>query len=97
LRIGAGLQNKLLIGMSMGQPMVCTSIANEGIGAEDGKHLLIADDPRSFASAVIGLLRDDEKAQRIACQAREFVQHYWTWEYHFEALEYHIEKIVDER
>ena len=84
LRIGAGLQNKLLIGMSMEQPMVCTSVANEGIGAENGKHLLIADDPESFASAVVELLRDEEKANRIGRDAREYVEQFWTWEYHFD-------------
>ncbi len=96
LRIGAGMQNKLLTGMCMGVPMVCTSIANEGIGAEHGKHLLIADQPTQFARAVIDLLRDEEKAVTIAKQAREFVERYWTWEYHFQRFEQHIEALVHE-
>lgn len=90
LRIGAGLQNKLLIGMSMMQPMVCTSIANEGIGAENGRHLVIADEPRAFADAVIALLSDDDLAARIARAARAFVEGTWTWEYHLAHLEAHL-------
>lgn len=94
LRIGAGLQNKLLIGMSMMQPMVCTSIANEGIGAESGRHLLIADEPRAFADAVVALLSDDELAARIAREARAFVEEAWTWEYHLAHLEAHLNDVA---
>jgi glycosyltransferase involved in cell wall biosynthesis len=94
LRIGAGLQNKLLIGMSMKQPMVCTSIANEGISAEDGRHLVIADEPRAFADAVVDLLLNDEKAASIAREARRFVETQWTWEYHLEQLEAHLVGLV---
>jgi len=94
LRIGAGMQNKLITGMCMGVPMVCTSIANEGIGAEHGKHLLIADQPTQFARAVIDLLQGEKMAARIAKQAREFVEKYWTWEYHLRRFEEHIEALV---
>jgi sugar transferase (PEP-CTERM/EpsH1 system associated) len=94
LRIGAGLQNKLLIGMSMGQPMVCSSIANEGISAEHGKHLFIADEPQAFASAVVELLENDEIAERIVHNARKFVEEKWTWEYYFRLLECHLEDLA---
>jgi polysaccharide biosynthesis protein PslH len=90
LRIGAGLQNKLLIGMSMGLPMVCTSIANEGIAGVPGKHLLIADVPQDFANAVIELFTNPAKAESIAREARKYVEGKWTWEYYFDILEKHF-------
>ena len=93
LRIGAGLQNKLLIGMSMEQPMVCTSIANEGIGAVDGKHLLIADTPEDFTNAIVELMLNNEAAKEISLQARKYIQKYWTWEYHLYKLEEHLLKL----
>lgn len=94
VRIGAGLQNKLLIGMSMKQPMVCTTVANEGIGAEDGKHLILADEPTAFADAVVELLVNDERAAIIANEARRFVETQWTWEYHLEQLETHMKNLA---
>ena len=94
LRIGAGMQNKLITGMCMGVPMVATTIANEGIGAEPGIHAIFADDPQEFADAVVEFLTNEEKAATIARQAREFVEKYWTWEYHFQRLEDHIESLV---
>ena len=94
LRIGAGLQNKLLISMCMELPMVSTSVANEGIAAEPGRHLLIGDTARDFADAVVELLRNKNKAENIAREARRFVEEKWTWEYHFEALEKHFVELV---
>jgi glycosyltransferase involved in cell wall biosynthesis len=87
LRIGAGLQNKILEGMSAGLPMVVTSIANEGIGAEDGLNICVADQPEQFAQRVCELLQDPERADQIGRAARQFVLQRWTWEYHFQQLE----------
>jgi sugar transferase (PEP-CTERM/EpsH1 system associated) len=87
LRIGGGLQNKVLEGLSMGLALVVSTIANEGIGAEDGRHLLLADDPEEFALKIVRLLRDERLRQTLGCHARQFIQEQWTWEYHFERLE----------
>ena len=95
LRIGAGLQNKVLEGMSMELPMVITSVANEGIGTIDGENVLIADDPRSFADKVISLLRDPTLRFRTGNAAREFIVANWSWEKHFRDLEGMLESLVN--
>ena len=83
-----------IIGMSMGQPMVCTSIANEGIAAEPDEQILIADEAADFASAVVELLTNNEKAEMLARNARRFVEEKWTWEYYLQQLEEHFEGMV---
>ncbi len=87
LRIGAGLQNKVLEGMSMGLPMVITSIANEGIGAVPGEEVLVADDPPSFAAAVVRLLEDADLRRAIGGRARRTIEQRWSWAAHFADLE----------
>ena len=52
LRIGAGMQNKIIQAMACEVPVVATSVANEGIGATPGEHLIVCDDAASFAQAV---------------------------------------------
>lgn len=94
LRIGAGLQNKVLEGMAMGLPMVITSIANEGIGARPEEQVLIADDPPAFARATLGLLRAPARAAAIGQAARRFIVEKWSWQKHFEALEAEFERLV---
>ncbi len=87
LRIGAGMQNKILTSMCMSLPVVSTTIANEGIGAVDGEQIMLADTPGAFADQVLGLLRDEALARRIGQNGRRFVEEGWTWEYHFEKVE----------
>jgi glycosyltransferase involved in cell wall biosynthesis len=84
LRIGAGMQNKLVQAMASELPVVATSVANEGIGATSEAHLLLRDEPQAFADAVIGLLKDGAARERLGRAARGFVEQHWTWEAHFE-------------
>ena len=84
LRIGAGMQNKLVQAMAAGLPVVATPVANEGIRATDGEHLWLREDPRAFADAVVTLLRDRAARERLGAAARCFVERSWTWEAHFE-------------
>ncbi|MGH7287498.1 MAG: glycosyltransferase [Myxococcota bacterium] len=84
LRIGAGMQNKLVQAMASELPVVATHLANEGIRATPEAHLLLRDEPRAFADAVIGLLRDGEARETLGRAARSFVESHWTWEAHFD-------------
>lgn len=95
LRIGAGLQNKVLEGMSMGLPMVVTSIANEGIGAVPGEEVLVADDPAAFAAAVVRLLQDSGLRRSLGERARRAIEQRWSWEAHFSDLESAMLSLVE--
>jgi sugar transferase (PEP-CTERM/EpsH1 system associated) len=97
LRIGAGLQNKILEGMAMGVPMVVTSTANEGIGATPGEEIVVADDARSFADAVLGLFDDAERRVTMGERARRFIEEHWSWETHFADLERAMASLVGGR
>ena len=83
LRVGAGMQNKVLQAMGAELPVVATSVANEGIGATPGTEIVLRDDADSFAAAVIDLLRDEEARVRIGRAGRRFLEENWTWEAHF--------------
>ena len=87
MQAGAGMQNKLLEYLAMAKPVVATSIANEGIGAEPGREVVIADGAGDFAAAVVALLHDEKERQRLGRAAREYVLRDWTWEKHFLTLE----------
>lgn len=80
LRFSAGIQNKVLEAMAAGLPVVTTSYVNAGIQAQDGQHLILADDPAATAAAIVALLRDAELRRRVGREAREFVVRRFRWE-----------------
>ena len=90
MQAGAGMQNKLLEYFATGRAVVATSVANEGVGATPGEHLLVADSGRAFAQAVAGLLLDPALRQRLGAAARSYALREWSWERHFLRLEEHF-------
>ena len=87
IRAAAGLQNKLLEAMAMAKAVVAMPEANEGIGAPVDEALLLAREPGSFAQAVLSLLADPARRDRLGKAARAFVEAKWTWEGPFLELE----------
>jgi len=71
---------KVLDALAAGTPVVTTTYGNEGVGAIPERDLLIADDPESFADAVIRVLSDQELAARLSRNGQEFVRQNFTLE-----------------
>ena len=65
--------------MAMEQPIVSTTIGAEGLPVRDGVELLLADEPRAFADAVVRVLHDAELALRIGQQAAVTVRTRFGW------------------
>jgi glycosyltransferase involved in cell wall biosynthesis len=64
LRIGGGTRLKIFEAMAMGKAVVSTSIGAEGLDVTSGKNLILADDARTFADAVLLLLCDPAVRRR---------------------------------
>lgn len=80
LRFAAGVQNKVLEAMAVGLPIVSSTYVNNGLEAEDGRHLLVADEPDQFADAVITLLKNTQLRRSLGRAGREFVMNHYRWE-----------------
>lgn len=78
MRIARGIQNKVLEGMSMARPVVVTSKGLEGIGAEHGQELLVADTPGDFADRVREVI--DGRKQELGGAARLRVCVDYSWD-----------------
>ena len=87
LRMGSGTRLKVLEGLSMGKPMVSTSIGCEGIEVTDRQHLLIADGADRFADAVLELMSDRALSRTLADQGRALMLARYRWEHVVETLE----------
>ena len=71
MRGGAGVKLKSVHAIERGIPVVSTSVGNEGSGFHDNEHVLLADTPAEFASAVTSLLNDSSSCERMALRAHE--------------------------
>jgi len=75
---GTGVRLKLLEMLSLGIPVVTTSLGALGTGCIHGEHALIADDPGLFSAAVITLLGDAGLRQKLTRAGSELIQrHSW--------------------
>jgi sugar transferase (PEP-CTERM/EpsH1 system associated) len=86
MQIGVGMQNKLLEAMSMGIPVITSSLANNAIGATHGKHIWIADTPQKVAESISFLLNNTELAMKIGQNAREWIVANYSWDKQNEQL-----------
>ena len=76
---GSGTRLKILEAFALGTPVVSTSIGAEGLEVVNGRHLLIADDPRQFAENVLKLVRDTEQSFLLSKHARNLVEEKYDW------------------
>jgi glycosyltransferase involved in cell wall biosynthesis len=81
IRAGSGTRLKILEAMASGLPVVSTTIGAEGIEASPDRHLLVADEPISFAAAVTSLLEDSAGfGARLAAEARQLAATQYDWD-----------------
>ncbi len=97
LRIGSGTRLKILEAMSQGAPVVSTHKGAEGLGTVDGEHLLLADEPEAFVRAVLRLLADRSRYDRLRYAARAFVKQHYDWDAIGEAANRALQQILQER
>ncbi len=79
LRVGGGTRLKLMEAMAMGKAIVSTSLGCEGIDVSHKRELLIADDPPTFAQAVVGLMEDRARRRRLQITARSVAESEHDW------------------
>lgn len=77
---GSGTRLKILEAMASGCPVVSTTIGAEGLGATDGREVVITDDAAAMADAIVRLLRDPASAAALAARARTFVEARFDWD-----------------
>jgi glycosyltransferase involved in cell wall biosynthesis len=80
LRAGSGTKIKVLNAMAQGKAIVSTSIGIEGIAAETGRDVLIADTAGEFARKTAWLLSNRERAQEMGKRARELMVRFYDAE-----------------
>ena len=86
LRYGAGVKGKVNMSMSYGQPVVATPIAIEGMYAEPGRDVLVAEAPEEFAAQVVLAYRDPALWTRLSDSGIANVERHFSFDSARDAL-----------
>jgi len=87
LRIGSGTRLKILEALSMKKAVVSTSVGCEGLDVQNGIHLLVENEPRRFAEAVIKLMNNPEMNASLGDNGRRLVEERYDWKAVFSGLD----------
>jgi glycosyltransferase involved in cell wall biosynthesis len=69
MRFASGTRVKILEAFAHRVPVVSTTCGAEGLGVQDGVHLLIADEPDSLARALAASLTDSQLREKLVTNA----------------------------
>lgn len=78
LRIARGIQNKVLEAMAMGKPVVASEAALEGIDADPGQEILLAENEQQFISMTCAQLSAPHLEIGRAARAKIVARYGWS-------------------
>lgn len=94
---GGGTRLKIFEYMAMNCPVVSTTLGAEGLDVQNDEHLLIRDNDDDIAQAIVDLINDQRKRERLASRAHEFVRSRYSAQRIAGQFERHCESAVERR
>jgi sugar transferase (PEP-CTERM/EpsH1 system associated) len=79
LRIGGGTRLKIFEAMAVAKAVVSTGIGAEGLPVTHDRDILLADEPNSFARAVVRVLRQLDERRQLEAAGRQLVAQHFDW------------------
>jgi glycosyltransferase involved in cell wall biosynthesis len=97
VRLGGGFRGKILEAMSVGTPVVSSSLGAEGVPTVQRENIIVADGPEEFTQGILDLINDDKLFERIRKKARKLVEEKYAWEKGVEIMEGVLEKMMKKK
>lgn len=81
VKIAAGIQNKVLVAMGMGVPVVMSSLISRAIPElVSGTNCIIKDADHAFADACMRMMENETDRNRISRSGYDTVRKYYSWQ-----------------
>lgn len=87
LRGPGGTRLKHFAAMASKLPLITTKVGAEGLGARDGKEIIVSDSHEKLAKKTIEILSSPDKARKLSEAARKLVEEKYSWEIMAEKLD----------
>ena len=97
MTFGSGIKTKLLEAMSIGLPVVTTTVGAENIDAINHRDWIVEDDDNLFSEEVINLLENEEDRETLAKNGSRFIRDNFSWEVTQRKFEQLIKSIYNEQ
>ncbi len=94
VRLGTGFRGRILQAMAAGVAVVTTTLGTEGIPAQTGSNIVVADTPHIQAENISLLLNEPEYRQRIADNAFDMIVRRFSWNHVVHPLERELQRLL---
>jgi glycosyltransferase involved in cell wall biosynthesis len=94
VRAGGGMRVRILEAFARAMPVVTTTVGLEGIQAQPGSDVMVADTPDEFAKAVIGILGDKHLQAKLSMNGRRLAESKYDWQVVLKHLDHVYRKLV---
>ncbi len=84
MRVGAGVQNKILEALALGTPVVTTPLGTEGL---DPRYLSVGEGTHALADRALEIIGDGELRSSRAREGRSYIERDFRWENVLSTLE----------
>jgi glycosyltransferase involved in cell wall biosynthesis len=93
VRAGGGMRVRILEAFAYAMPVVTTTVGLEGIQAQPGEDVLVADKAEDFAASVIRLLNDPALREQLSVNGRHLVERKYDWQVTLKDMEKIYQKV----
>lgn len=76
---GKGTRYKVLEAMAAGTPVVATKLAVEGLGVQEGQHVLTSNTAEGLAQHIVDVIQNPKLKAHLAKHGKEFVTEKYDW------------------
>lgn len=91
MRMGSGLQNKLLEAMAMHIPTITSDVANKALKATDKHEIIVANSAKEMAEAIVLVLSNEFDTTQLCTNAFQFISNRYNWDSQTEILHQSIQ------
>jgi glycosyltransferase involved in cell wall biosynthesis len=80
VRAGGGMRVRILEAFAYAMPVITTTIGLEGIDAENGRDVFVADTAMDFANRTVELLEDPSLQEKLSSNGRRLAETRYDWQ-----------------